>query len=126
MPDPESDAIGDLFYRVVKECEEEGALGCVVVKGVARVRRMNSEQQLLRMVVRLVRDPGGLGGTVQLLEPPSAPDSLLKVQQSSWPAGARLPLGQCCGHRLQQLHAPLQVLTSQGNRQHLLLLAITQ
>ena len=31
LPDPESDAICAVFYRVVEEGEEEGALGCVVV-----------------------------------------------------------------------------------------------
>ena len=77
LPDPELDPLAALFYRMVVEGEEYGQVGCIAVRlarleGVARVRRVESELELIRAVVRLVRDadPDILGGW--------------EVQMSSW------------------------------------------
>ena len=77
LPDPELDPVTALFYRMVVEGEEGVVAGAVVVgggrvEGVARVRRVATEGELLRTVVRLVRDadPDVLGGW--------------EVQQASW------------------------------------------
>jgi len=77
LPDPELDPVTALFYRMVVEGEEGAVAGAVVVgggrvEGVARVRRVATEGELLRTVVRLVRDadPDVLGGW--------------EVQQASW------------------------------------------
>jgi DNA polymerase zeta len=75
-PDPEMDAIEALFYRVVVEGEEGGALGCVAVghrlEGLLSARRVGTEVELVRAAVRLVRD--------------ADPDVLAgwEVQQASW------------------------------------------
>ena len=77
QPDPELDSIAALFYRLVVEGEEAGQVGCIAVglarlEGVARVRRVDTELELVKNVVRLVRDadPDILGGW--------------EVQMSSW------------------------------------------
>ena len=77
LPDPELDQIAALFYRLVLEGEEKGQVGCIAVglsrlEGVANVRKVDSELELVKAVVRLVRDadPDILGGW--------------EVQMSSW------------------------------------------
>ena len=76
-PDPELDQIAALFYRLVLEGEENGQVGCITVglarlEGIANVRKVDSELELVKAVVRLVRDadPDILGGW--------------EVQMSSW------------------------------------------
>ena len=77
-PDPEFDPIEAVFYRVVVEGEDVGSVGVVVVEhsiqveGLCGVRRVKEEQEVIRSVVRLVRDvdPDILGGW--------------EVQMSSW------------------------------------------
>jgi len=77
LPDPELDPITALFYRLVLEGEENGQVGCITVgltrlEGVTNIRKVDSELDLVKTVVRLVRDadPDILGGW--------------EVQMSSW------------------------------------------
>ena len=69
LPDPEFDPITALFYRLVLEGEENGQVGCITVgltrlEGVTNIRKVDSELDLVKTVVRLVRDadPDILGG----------------------------------------------------------------